>query len=207
MHKRIFIYKAFERFWHWAQALLIIILGISGFEIHGVYRLFGFEQAVSIHNRTAALLIILTAFAIFWHFTSGEWRQYIPTTEKLQAIIHYYLIGIFRNESHPFKKTEVSKLNPLQRFTYLAFKLLIFPVLATTGLLYFSYNNWPAWGINLSLDTIATIHTVGAFLLTAFFIVHVYMTTTGHTALSHLKAMIVGWEDIEEEPEPAAATS
>jgi thiosulfate reductase cytochrome b subunit len=38
----------------------------------------------------------------------------------------------------------------------------------------------------------------GAFFIFAFVVVHVYMTTTGHTVLAHIKAMITGWEDIEE---------
>jgi len=28
-----------------------------------------------------------------------------------------------------------------------------------------------------------------------FFIAHVYLTTAGHTPLSHIKAMITGWEE------------
>ena len=36
-------YTGFERFWHWTQALLIISLLITGFEIHGTIQLFGFE--------------------------------------------------------------------------------------------------------------------------------------------------------------------
>lgn len=197
MTKKALIYKPFERFWHWAQALLIITLGVTGFEIHGAISLFGYGQAVEIHNRAAWTLIGLTIFAVFWHITTGEWKQYIPTTEKLQAILYHYAIGIFRNEPHPFKKSEVSKLNPLQRLTYLGFKLLIFPVLATSGLLYYFYNQWPAWGLEIGLGVIATIHTIGAILLTTFFIIHVYMTTTGHTPLSHIKAMITGWEELE----------
>jgi len=38
----------------------------------------------------------------------------------------------------------------------------------------------------------------GAFFILSFIIVHVYMTTTGHSIFAHIKAMITGWEDIEE---------
>ena len=37
MSERIYIFKGFERFWHWAQAALIITLLLTGFEIHGSY--------------------------------------------------------------------------------------------------------------------------------------------------------------------------
>ena len=38
----------------------------------------------------------------------------------------------------------------------------------------------------------------------AFLIGHFYLSTTGHTPLAHIKAMITGWEDAEAN-EPAAA--
>ena len=28
-------------------------------------------------------------------------------------------------------------------------------------------------------------------------VVHLYMTTTGHSLLAHIKAMITGWEEVE----------
>jgi Ni,Fe-hydrogenase I cytochrome b subunit len=33
--QRIYIFKRFERFWHWTQALLILTLLVTGFEVHG----------------------------------------------------------------------------------------------------------------------------------------------------------------------------
>jgi thiosulfate reductase cytochrome b subunit len=32
--------------------------------------------------------------------------------------------------------------------------------------------------------------------------VHVYLITTGHTVSSNLKAMVTGWEELEEDAEP-----
>jgi thiosulfate reductase cytochrome b subunit len=34
-------------------------------------------------------------------------------------------------------------------------------------------------------------------MMTAFFFIHVYLTTTGHTVFAHIKAMITGWEEAE----------
>lgn len=39
---------------------------------------------------------------------------------------------------------------------------------------------------------------MGAFAILTFLIVHVYMTTTGHDVTAHVKAMITGWEAVEE---------
>ncbi len=194
--RRVYLYTRYERFWHWTQALLLIGLGLTGSEIHGVYRWLGFEKAYKLHTLLGWGLVVLVAFTIFWHFTTGQWKQYLPTTERVGTLIRFYTVGMFRGEPHPYKKTELSKLNPLQRLTYLGFKLLIVPVLGTTGLLMIFYNRLAAWGLSISLGTLATLHTAAAFLLLAFFILHVYMTTTGHTVFSNLKSMILGYEEI-----------
>lgn len=119
MTVRVLIFKLFERFWHWTQALFIILLLVSGFEIHGSYRLLGFEEAITLHRAAAWLLVILWIFAIFWHFTTGEWKQYIPSLQKVDAMIRYYLLGIFMHAPHPFQQTVLKKHNPLQRLVYL----------------------------------------------------------------------------------------
>jgi cytochrome b subunit of formate dehydrogenase len=46
---RVVMYTRFERFWHWATALLILGMLITGFEVHGTYHLLGFEQAADLH--------------------------------------------------------------------------------------------------------------------------------------------------------------
>ncbi len=51
--KTEYIYHRFERFWHWMQALLIIFLGVTGFEIHGAFTFFGYENAVQYHEIAA----------------------------------------------------------------------------------------------------------------------------------------------------------
>lgn len=199
MIKKIYMYKRFERFWHWAQALLIFFLALTGFEIHGNFRIMGFDQAVLWHNRAAFTLIILIAFAIFWHFTTGEWRQYIPTASKFSDQLKYYLRGIFYNEPNPVVKTVHAKLNPVQRITYVGFKIIVVPIMVTTGLIYY----FVAHGdMTLhSVKTIAIIHTAGAFILLIFAVVHIYMTTTGHTPLAHIKAMVTGWDEVDLTPE------
>lgn len=197
MSKQVLIYNRFNRFWHWSQALLIILLGVTGFEIHGNFSLLGFERAVTLHNWMAGAFGVLVAFAIFWHFTTDQWRHYTPTRKHLREMTHFYLRGIFRGEHHPFKKTEIAKLNPLQRLTYLSLKLLIFPIQGLTGLAYFYYDDLAARGyLPDGVGTIALIHTAGAFALLAFLIAHMYLTTTGETLTSNLKAMLTGWEEI-----------
>jgi thiosulfate reductase cytochrome b subunit len=211
MTSRVYVYKAFERFWHWVQAALILFLALTGFEVHGSFGFLGFEQAVVYHRVAAWALLVLVAFAIFWHVTTDEWRQYIPTTTMLRAQAEYYVIGLFKGAPHPTKKTVLSKLNPLQKLTYLFLKVILIPLLVVTGLLYMFFRNPQRYGVeSLNVDglqTIAILHTAGAFLLVAFVIAHLYLITTGHTPTSNLKAMITGYEELDDhdvQPVPAA---
>ncbi len=201
--KRVYIYKGFERFWHWLQASLIVFLSITGFEVHGSYTIFGFEKAAEFHRTASWMLIGLIALAIFWHFTTGEWKQYIPTTHKLKEQILYYMFGIFKGDPHPTEKTRVSKLNPLQRLVYLGFKLILVPMTVISGIFYMLYKTFDNNNLivieEYPLGTIAFWHTLGAILLMIFLVVHVYMTTTGETPTSNIKAMITGYEEIHDD--------
>lgn len=197
--KQVYLYKRYERFWHWSQTVLVFILMITGFEIHGSYGLLGYESAVNTHNTSAWIFLILTVFTIFWHLTTDAWRQYIPTQKNLKLQMQYYVSGIFKNLPHPTGKTLLSKLNPLQRIVYLGLKILVFPVMFITGFLYL-YFHFPLKGFELqSLEIIAVLHTLGAYILVAFVIIHLYLITTGRTITSNLKAMVTGWEDIDDE--------
>jgi thiosulfate reductase cytochrome b subunit len=176
----------------------IAILLFTGLEIHGTYAILGFEEAVEIHNTVAIAWLIAFAFFIFWLFTTGEWKQYIPTTKKLFSVIHYYGYGIFKGLPHPVPKRKEAKHNPLQRLTYLGLAAALLPLQMASGILYWTYNQWAGWGLNfLTLGMVALIHMAIAFAVLIFIIIHVYMTTTGHSIFAHIKAMITGWEDVE----------
>ncbi|KAA3649581.1 MAG: cytochrome B [Proteobacteria bacterium] len=199
--KRIYVFKRYERFWHWSQAVLVILMLVTGFEIHGSYHNLGFERAVRLHTLSAWTLLALWAFTIFWQFTTGEWRQYIPTASKLVAMARYYMFGIFTGAPHPYHKTVLKKHNPLQRLAYLVLLALVSPVIWGSGLLYLFYAYWGRLGLDgwLSLEQVATVHTAGAFMMLVFVIAHVYLTTTGHTVFAHIKAMITGWDTVEDD--------
>jgi thiosulfate reductase cytochrome b subunit len=192
------LYTRFLRLWHWLQAFLVLFLLLTGFEVHGTYRLFGYEQASEWHRIAAWSLIGLWILAWFWHLTTGEWKQYVPSpVDRVLAMIKYYGIGIFKGDPHPFHKDRWHRHNPLQRLAYLSVHILIGPLLWLSGLLYITYGLWPSLGLDgLSLWPVALAHTAGAFLMVAFLIVHLYLAlTTAEQPLGHLKAMIRGYEE------------
>jgi thiosulfate reductase cytochrome b subunit len=193
--KKVYLYTRFERLWHWLQGLMIIVLMVTGFEVHGMFKLMGFQTAVNVHNFVGLAWLVLFAFFVFWLLTTGEWKQYIPTTKKLFDVIFYYAFGIFKGHEHPVQKSKGAKHNPLQRLTYLGISAMLLPLQMTTGLVYYLYNFIPG---SISLSILAVVHTLLAFLLVNFLIIHVYMTTTGHSLFSHIAGMISGWEEIYE---------
>jgi thiosulfate reductase cytochrome b subunit len=190
------MYQKFERLWHWLQALLIFFLALTGFEIHGSFSLFGYQNAAVWHTYAGIAEVILFAFGAFWFFTTRIWKAYVPTTKGLIDQMMFYAKGIFNHEPHPYKKTPEMKLNPLQRLTYLAFGFFMMPLMIITGVIYVFVVDGT---IVISPFWLSIIHTFGAFLIIAFVITHIYMTTTGHTILADTKAMITGYEELDDE--------
>ena len=46
----IYLYTRYERFWHWLQMALILVLLVTGFEVHDKFTFLGYETAVTVHN-------------------------------------------------------------------------------------------------------------------------------------------------------------
>lgn len=203
--RRVMVYTRFERFWHWTQMALIFVLLFTGFRIHGFYHLLDFETAVTLHTGVALGLVFLWIFAIFWHLTTGTWKHYVPTTQGLWRVAQFYAFGIFKGEKHPYRKAYWRKHNPLQALTYLALKLVLFPVIWISGIAYLLYFLWG----NVSdsgplLSGVALIHTAAAFATLAFIIVHIYLFTTGHSFSEHVKPMVTGFDEVDLSPEEEA---
>ncbi len=192
------IYTLYERFWHWSQAVLIFTLAFTGFGLHGIHHFLDFQTAVEVHTTAAILLIVLWLFTTFWNFTTGNWRQFLPKRGGMLAVIKYYAWGILSGANHPHIKTLRHKQNPLQALAYLTFMILIGPALAATGIVYLFYDLWngiPNAGFYFQI--LVFLHTAAAFLMAAFVIIHVYMTTTGKTVFAYIRTMITGFEKVE----------
>jgi thiosulfate reductase cytochrome b subunit len=203
--KRIYMYDAYERFWHWLQTSAILLLLFTGLIIHKphLFGMFAFPHVVTVHNVLAVILVINAAFSLFWHLVKGEIRQYIPRPygffdQAIQQTI-YYVRGIMTGAPHPFEKTKQQKLNPLQQVTYFGLLNVLLPLQILTGTLMWGVQGLPeVAGALGGLPLLAPLHTLVAWLLATFVVAHVYLTTTaGVTATTDIKAMITGWEDVE----------
>ncbi len=197
-HKHsVMIYTRYERFWHWSQAALIFTLLFTGLGIHGSHGLLDFKTAVTVHTYGAIALIVLWVFTTFWNFTTGQWRQYLFKA-GIWKVIRFYAYGILAGEPHPYKKGLHRKQNALQSLAYMGFMIVIGPALWATGIIYLAYDLWrdvPNAGTYLT--GIAFLHTAAAFMIAAFVIIHVYMTTTGRTVFHYIKTMFTGYDSVE----------
>jgi thiosulfate reductase cytochrome b subunit len=207
--KRVEIYTAFERVWHWLQALTILLLLLTGLEIHapGSVRLLGFGRATWVHEALALFTIANAFLALFYHLATGAIRQFFPQPRDFFSLaiaqVAYYTRGIFHGEPHPFAHGPGNKLNVLQQVTYLGVLNLVLPLQVATGILMWKAQEWATLVGRLGgLHAVATVHVLCAWLFAAFVVMHVYLTTTGRTPLAHLRAMVLGWEEaVERNPE------
>ncbi|MBN2341365.1 MAG: cytochrome b/b6 domain-containing protein [Deltaproteobacteria bacterium] len=204
--KRVYMYSLYERIWHWLMASSVIVLLTTGLKIHFPMNLsfVSFPTAVTLHNITAVILVINAALSLFFHLASAAIVQFIPEKKGLlQALIaqvEYYTRGIFLGHKHPAEKTPDKKLNPLQQLTYLGLLNVLFPLQVLTGLAIWLNSKWPQLLEPLGgLSVIGPVHNLGSWMFLTFLVVHLYLTTTGHTIVSNISAMINGYDDIDAE--------
>ncbi len=203
--KSVYMYHFYERFWHWLQTFVIVILIFTGLIIHrpDIFGWLGFRHMVTVHNVMAVILLINAGLSLFYHLASGEIKQFIPRPYGFfdQAIVQakYYLNGIFKGGFHPYEKTPDKKLNPLQQATYFAILNILLPLQIITGALMWGVQRWPdIAGLLGGLPFLAPFHSLVAWTFASFIVGHVYLTTTGYKPLSGIKAMIDGWEEVED---------
>lgn len=203
-YERVHMYDAYERLWHWLQASAIMLLLFTGLIIHKphFFGMFSFPYVVNVHNVLGFVLLVNAALALFYNLASGEIRQYLPEPKgffvRAMAQAMYYSQGIFAGQAHPLEKTKRNKLNPLQQVTYLMILNILLPAQIITGVMIWGLQRWPHIAAELGgLPVLALIHTLVAWAFATFIVMHVYLTTTGHSPTAGIKAMIGGWDNVE----------
>lgn len=206
--RRVYMYRFYERLWHWTMAAAVMVLVLTGLEIHysGGFTIFGLQYAVSIHNILAAILVVNGVFSFFYHLTTGEIKQFFGFNRKFtqQALVqlYYYIQDMFKGTPHPLPKTVERKLNPLQQLTYIGLLNILLPFQAITGILIWGAEKWPLVSQKLGgLTYLAPIHNLGSWFFLSFLAVHIYLTTTGASVFSNIRAMVTGYDEVaEDEP-------
>ncbi len=203
--KNVLMYSFYERLWHWTMAAAVMVLAVTGLEIHyaGSFRLFGLENAVPIHNMLAYIFVINAALSLFYHIATGRIKLFFSFNRKFiqETIVqaYYYAYGIFRRASNPIPKTLDRQLNPLQQLTYVGLLNVLLPFQVITGILMVGVEKWEWVSVKLGgLAYLAPIHNLGSWLFLSFLVAHIYLTTTGHTVFAHIRTMVTGYEEVPE---------
>jgi thiosulfate reductase cytochrome b subunit len=102
--------------------------------------------------------------------------------------------GYFRGKPDPHQPTPEDKFDTLQKMTYGATMILMLPAHILTGLLLSDRAEYGQWVDMLGgAKTVAAAHAAMFFMVIAFLMVHLYMSTMGKTPLQHIRTMITGY--------------
>jgi thiosulfate reductase cytochrome b subunit len=203
MSERLYFYPLWVRIWHWINALMFIVLIVTGLSMQYSspdFPFIRFDLAVSWHNIAGVIVAIIYAFFIITNRFSFN-RKYYRLKRKgffgrLMKQFQYYTSGIFKGESAPFPISRKRKFNPLQKFSYLMVMYVLMPIVIITGfgLLFPETIITNVYGIS-GIYLTALFHAISGFLLSIFMIIHIYFSTIGTTPLSNFKGMITGYHE------------
>jgi thiosulfate reductase cytochrome b subunit len=187
MHK-LYINPLPVRIWHWTNAFGFVLLIASGVQIRylDLFQWVNFRTAVVAHNWIGFVLIANFFIWLGFYLFSDKIKVYHPElspTKYFKASfrqMQFYGYGIFKGDPNPHHPNAYRKFNALQSMMYQIIMMMLVPLQFFTGVLLF-------------------------IVFSGFIIVHVYLASLGHTPTAHFKAMITGYEEIEEEPAKEAA--
>lgn len=202
VNERLYLYPVWIRVWHMINALLCLILIITGLSIQfsNPSVVVKFKAAVSVHNIAGTILAISYIVFFLGNLFTKNGVFYLMEVKgffsRLMVQFHYYTIGLFKNEHPPFPVTAESKFNPLQQFSYVLLMYVFVPVVILTGfaLLYPEITVNSIMGAS-GLDLTDLLHITAGFLITIFMCIHIYFCTIGKTPTSNFKSMIDGYHE------------
>ncbi len=196
MFKRIYVFSASLRIWHWINFITIMILFFTGLYIGTPYftTSAGYEATYTydknltmgfirfLHFAAGYVLLFSFLFRIYIAFFRKGDRMFIPkfwTIEYWQGIKETIQEYLFIKEHRPMIR------NPLARTAYFIVYLMIFFMIATGFGMYglsdpdgfwASVFGWIVWSLGGEFETHYWHHIV-AWLIILFFVLHVYFVS------------------------------
>ena len=201
--KKYYLYPALIRIWHAINAIMFILLILTGISLHystTENSLIRFDISVAIHNIAALIVSVNFIFFVFYNIFAKNgkyyrnWRKNIVTNLWIQ--LRFYAFGIFKNEPHPFPIDDNQKFNPLQKFSYVLAMYFGMPLLIISGLglLFPEIIAYQVFGID-GLLFFDILHIVMGFILSIFLVIHIYTCTLGDKPGTLFKSMITGYHE------------
>lgn len=204
----MYLYPIWTRLWHFFNALLIIVLIVTGLSMQYTDKqdyilVVGFARAVKWHNIAAILFTVNCIFFVTGNIFTQNGRFYKIKKENflsdLGKQLKYYSRGMFRGEKHPFPVTPDQKFNPLQKVSYVLTMYVALPLIIISGLgLLFPETVINRFlGIN-GLILTDILHITMGFLVSVFLVIHIYTCTLGARPSSLFKSMLSGYHEPED---------
>ncbi len=207
MHK-LFVHPLPVRLWHWTNAFGFIVMIATGIQIRyiGLIDLVSFKTAVDVHNIIGFVLIANFFVWLLFYLFSDKIRVYLPELSPIKHFaasfrqIKFYGYGIFKGQPNPHHVSVYHKFNALQSMTYQIVMLLLVPIQCFTGVLLWDVDRFQS-AITLAggLRVVDTVHVLVFIFFAGFIFIHPYLASLGHTWSAHFKAMITGYEEVEDE--------
>lgn len=207
MAKLSYHYPLVIRLWHGLNALCILTLILTGISMYYVdpdRTLIEFSWAVKIHNITGIVLSFSYFIFLIGNKLSGNSKYYKMPLKGLGKRLFkqgtYYVVGMFKGEKKPYPITEERKFNPLQLLFYVIIMYIGVPlvIISGWGLLFPESVIKAMFGISGVLIT-DVLHVAMGFFISLFLIIHLYVSTIGHTRTSNFVSIITGYGYVEEE--------
>jgi thiosulfate reductase cytochrome b subunit len=202
----VYLYPVWIRLWHWFNALLYLVLIMTGLSMqysNPEFPMLRFDLAVSIHNTCGILLTLNYLVIILGNiFTTNGLFYKIKRKGFIHELVSqadYYLFGIFKGNKAPYPINSERKFNPLQKISYVAVLYFMMPFVIITGWamifpeLIFVNKLFGTSGLHVT----DLVHILMGFILSLFMFVHIYLCTIGKPAGTHFRAMLSGWHHSE----------
>jgi thiosulfate reductase cytochrome b subunit len=202
----IHLHSLVLRIWHWANTAIVVFLIVTGIQLRAPdLAIFpNYRTAVLAHKGTGFVMAISFIFWLVYTLSNqNSRRQYLFHNSELLGIVtqgRYYAFGLFKKQANPFSTTKEAKFNPLQKISYIGVQFFLTPIIVITGIFYSDILFFNTAISRLGgVKIIDMIHVIVAYLFVLYLIVHIYMSTMGHTPCTHIKAMFTGYENSEQD--------
>lgn len=207
--KRIYIHPLPVRIWHWINAIGFVALIVTGLQIRyvGELGLMSFRTAVSVHNAVGFVLIANYFLWLLYYLFSNKIVVYHPELNPSKYFrsayrqLMYYGYGIFKGAPNPHHASAYRKFNALQSVSYQIIMMVLVPLQFYTGLLLWDLERFSGTVSLLGgVRVVDTVHVALFIVFTGFIFVHMYLASLSSTPGAHYKAMLTGYEEVEETP-------
>jgi Ni/Fe-hydrogenase 1 B-type cytochrome subunit len=220
LNKKIYVWELPVRFYHWLNALCVVILCVTGYLIGNPLAIqnaseasfsYWFGTVRFIHFVAAFIFFFNFLYRIYWGFVGNkyaQWRNFIPLKkEQWQGMLRVLKIDILQMKSRPLKTLGH---NSLASFTYfLTFLAFMFQSITGFGMYAAMSDSFLPrmfkWIVPLMGGDLAVRqwHHMFMWFFIIFSMVHVYLVfyhdyVEGRGTIS---SMAGGWKFIEAEAE------